>query len=123
MSVAMRMQLEPAPTSPARARHFVRRALEREGAAASADVTELLTSELVTNAVLYSQGSIELSVSADEDQVLVVVSDGNPAPPRPRSTDVLAASGRGLLLVGELADDWGVNGDRTGKQVWFALRR
>ena len=123
MSEAMRMQLDPAPTSPARARRFVRRALEREGASAAVDVTELLTSELVTNAVLYSQGSIELSVSTDDEQVVVVVTDCNPAPPRPRCSDVRSPSGRGLLLVGELADDWGVTGDRTGKQVWFALRR
>lgn len=119
----MRLQLEPAPTSPAEARRFVRRALQTNGVTEPIDLTELLTSELVTNAVLYSQGPIELSVSTGDGEVLVAVADCSPALPRPRPLDVRSTSGRGLQLVEQLADDWGVETNGSRKQVWFCLGR
>ena len=81
----------------------------------------LLTSELVTNAVLHATTGVELSVVTGHDALHVEVSDGDPALPEPRVADVEDLGGRGLALVAALASDWGVKLAPPGKVVWFEL--
>jgi anti-sigma regulatory factor (Ser/Thr protein kinase) len=113
------VQLPPDPASPAAARHFVVEAL---GAVdGDLDVIELLTSELVTNAVLHARTSVGVSVEVHAGMVRVAVRDGSLAPPVLRRYDRAAITGRGLQLLDALADRWGVDEAKAGKQVWFEM--
>jgi serine phosphatase RsbU (regulator of sigma subunit)/anti-sigma regulatory factor (Ser/Thr protein kinase) len=109
--------------SPAAARRFVKDALAAWGAAtATADVT-LLTCELVTNAVLHGGTDIELACQLETAAVRVEVSDGNrsrliPEPDLATAGDS-AESGRGLRIVDQLADSWGITYANHAKSVWF----
>jgi len=91
------------------------------------DVVALLTSELVTNAVLHGRGPVELRVSDDGDRITVEVSDGDPEPLPPLAGKPPDGqhSGRGLLIIDGFSDRWGYRPRRTppGKVVWFELRR
>jgi anti-sigma regulatory factor (Ser/Thr protein kinase) len=118
-----RMELPSRPSSAAAARRFVDRALRRLGAPAP-EVGTLLASEIVTNAVLYSDGRIVIEVEPIGDVIRVSVADESPRPVRAREVPVDATSGRGIGIVSALARAWGVEdrGDR-GKLVWFEVAR
>lgn len=88
----------------------------------SLEIILVLTSELVTNAILHGAGPLGLSVAWDDRGVRIDVHDESPERPVVRAVDHEAAHGRGLLLVDALADEWGVDGTDTGKSVWFTLR-
>ncbi len=86
------------------------------------DTAVLLTSELVSNAVTHGRGGPVLGLSLQGGSLRVTVADHEGALPRVAPLDVAASGGRGMLLVEELADAWGVDripGD--GKRVWFRL--
>jgi hypothetical protein len=61
-----------------------------------------------------------VTVDVDEERVRVEVADRNPAQPQLRVPD--ETGGRGLRLVDELSDRWGVHGGRPGKTVWFEIQ-
>jgi anti-sigma regulatory factor (Ser/Thr protein kinase) len=119
-------------TSSASARHLVSDLLERwELPSLSADA-ELLTGELVNNAVGHASTDLALVVAVAEGILEIGVTDSDPQsipfvkPQREGMAveareEVLAEGGRGLLLIGLLADEWGVVGLPQGKQVWFRL--
>jgi anti-sigma regulatory factor (Ser/Thr protein kinase) len=119
-----RLQLPPQPTSPGEARRFVGDVLRGHGLDAH-EVVEaalLLTSELVTNAVLYAAGTIDVDVDIDLRGVRVEVGDHSAEPPSPRDASPEETSGRGLHLVDAMARAWGVESQRDdGKVVWFEL--
>ena len=102
--------------SPRRGRRFA--AQLASGHRSCADV-ELLTSELVTNAIRHGRTEMLVTVDVDEERVRVEVADRNPARPQLRVPD--ERGGRGLHLVDELSDRWGVHGGRPGKTVWFEI--
>ena len=87
----------------------------------------LIVSELVTNAIRYGQPDILLSLRNDPPRVGVAVQDaGRDLPVVASGTpDFMQPSGRGLLIVDALADDWGVipQDPSPGKIVWFELGR
>ena len=85
----------------------------------------MLTSELVTNAVLHSPGEVSMRIRRHGRSLMVEVFDGGAVPvQKERDTDSPAESGRGLTLVRMLADSWGIRmaADRVGKSVWFQFR-
>lgn len=85
---------------------------------------QLLTSELVTNALRHGAGLITMSVVRDEDDVTVRIADQGSQAPAMREHDVAAQAGRGLQLVDKLTTRWGVEplGDGSeGKVVWFSV--
>ncbi len=81
----------------------------------------LLTSELVTNAILHARTPLRLTASVDAGQVTVRVYDTLRTPPRRRTYRSDAGTGRGMHLVEALADRWGVEETSAGKCVWFAV--
>jgi anti-sigma regulatory factor (Ser/Thr protein kinase) len=90
--------------------------------AAGADVAELLTDELLVNAVTHGGGHFVLNAQLDDDLLRVDVSDDQPG----ASLTVLPAghaleSGRGLTIVDAMASRWGVDRSRRQKRVWFEL--
>jgi anti-sigma regulatory factor (Ser/Thr protein kinase) len=85
------------------------------------DVLELLTSEVVANAVLHGGGTLTLAVGCAPGEVVVAVSDTNPQPPVVRAAGPEATGGRGVALVDLLAQAWGWEPHPPGKRVWFRL--
>jgi anti-sigma regulatory factor (Ser/Thr protein kinase) len=86
-------------------------------------VVELLTTELVTNALLHARTEFSVSLVIDGSLVRVEVEDASTTiPPRPAGTPPLdAVSGRRLFLVSTLAGRWGVVPHQTGKRIWFEV--
>lgn len=116
------LQLPSAPTSVGEARRFVAAALDGLGAQGVQEVVALLTSELVTNAVVHVGGAIHIRVTGGAGTVRIAVEDTSPAKPQPREAGDRAVTGRGLNLVEQLAERWGVDDVDGGKVVWFELR-
>ncbi|MBD3932578.1 SpoIIE family protein phosphatase [Streptomyces chumphonensis] len=119
---------EPVGRSVAAARGFVRDTLQGWGLSDIVDDAVVLTSELVTNAVVHAGTSAEVLCLRDGDGVRVEVVDRYPereiplrdattAPPGPDRE-----GGRGLLLCAALATRWGVDYTASDKRVWFRLQ-
>ncbi len=114
------LHLEPVVESTPVARHWVAAHLRD----LPADVTgcaTLLTSELVTNAVLHAATPLCVTLHILPDRIRVDVADGNPAFPSIKEYGKDAATGRGLTLFNTLASNWGVQAVDGGKIVWFEL--
>lgn len=86
-----------------------------------AQAADLMTSEVVTNAILYGRGRITLGVQVDSRRCRVEVGDEARRRPRVQGADESAEGGRGMLIVDALASDWGVTDRPTGKTVWFEV--
>ncbi|HEY5833901.1 SpoIIE family protein phosphatase [Streptomyces sp.] len=112
--------LEPQPTSVARAREFARDRLLHWGLDGLVDTTELLVSELVTNALRHGYGDIRLRLLLDRTLVCEVW-DNALMPPRRRRARDTDEGGRGLQLVAMLSQSWGSRRTHRGKAVWFEL--
>ncbi|WP_055523069.1 ATP-binding SpoIIE family protein phosphatase [Streptomyces graminilatus] len=80
-------------------------------------VTELVVSELVTNAIRYGEPPIQLRLIRDR-ALIVEVSDGCSTSPHLRRAHVYDEGGRGLLLVAQLTQRWGSRQTGTGKTIW-----
>jgi anti-sigma regulatory factor (Ser/Thr protein kinase) len=105
------------------ARRFVRDVLEdSEVAGEVVETVELLTSEVITNALVHARSAPELAVRVRHEVVRVEVVDISPVVPIRRTIETDALSGRGIAIVESLASQWGVTGlsDR-GKTVWFEV--
>lgn len=81
----------------------------------------LLTSEVVANAVTHGRSEVRLSLRGNRLGVRVDVSDDNTRLPTRQPHDPDALDGRGLSLVDQLADRWGVDSAALGKTVWFEV--
>ncbi len=105
------------------ARRAVARTLEAGGCDVDTDAVLLLTSELVTNALLHGSLPLGLLVTHVTGVFRLEVVDGSPALPVQRMNSSMATSGRGMELTDMLADRWGYAVDEeTGtKSVWFEL--
>ncbi|WP_083976813.1 SpoIIE family protein phosphatase [Kitasatospora azatica] len=113
-------QLPPEPTSVAKARELACGWLLVRGLDELVDTTELLVSELVTNALRHGRGEIRLRLLRDTTVVCEVWDDGY-AQPRQRRAQETDEGGRGLQLVSLLAERWGSRRTPHGKIVWFEL--
>ncbi|AGP61235.1 hypothetical protein M271_49365 [Streptomyces rapamycinicus NRRL 5491] len=86
----------------------------------AAFTTELIVSELVTNAIRYAGGPMELRLI--RDKVLICeVSDPSNTHPRLRRAHITDEGGRGLFLVAQLTRRWGIRYGRSGKTIWAEL--
>lgn len=118
---------------------MLRRLLRQWGAPGRAETAELLASELVTNALVHTDGGAVVTARLDggpgasvKGRLRVEVRDFLSRHPvlrpaavcawgEPEGAEGAATSGRGLLLVHSLADAWGVTSHGVGKAVWFEL--
>ncbi|MDQ3763097.1 MAG: ATP-binding protein [Actinomycetota bacterium] len=83
---------------------------------------ELLSSELVSNAVEHAHSSSRLTITYTDTVLRVSVRDYRPTSiPRPRPIDITAPRGRGLHLVAALAHTWGADQHPDGKTIWANL--
>ncbi|MFJ2606920.1 SpoIIE family protein phosphatase [Streptomyces sp. NPDC087425] len=80
-------------------------------------ITELVVSELVTNAIRYGAEPIQLRLIHDR-ALICEVSDGNSTSPHLRRARIFDEGGRGLLLVAQLSSSWGTRHTPTGKTIW-----
>ncbi|WP_158103917.1 SpoIIE family protein phosphatase, partial [Streptomyces carpinensis] len=79
--------------------------------------TELIVSELVTNAIRHARGPIRLRL-IHADSLICEVSDGSLSAPHLRRARTTDEGGRGLFLVAQLASRWGARYGRDGKTIW-----
>nr|WP_203551306.1 SpoIIE family protein phosphatase [Actinospica acidiphila] len=79
--------------------------------------TELIVSELVTNAIRHASGPVSLRLIRDR-ALICEVTDGSGTSPRPRHARTTDEGGRGLMIVAQLAHRWGTRHTATGKIIW-----
>lgn len=117
------LSLRPDPAAVRSARRFVRDHCREHGYPADVcDTAMLLTSETVTNAFTHGRSEARIRIRAEAARLVIEVSDDNSRHPVPVAPDADALDGRGLTILGRLADAWGVRDDAYGKTVWFELR-
>ncbi len=114
------LHLEPVVESTPTARHWIAAQLHDVPAEVS-ECAALLTSELVTNAVLHAATPFTVTLHLMADRIRVDVADSSPIVPSLKDYPADAATGRGLTLFNTLASDWGVQPVLGGKIVWFEL--
>ncbi|MDF9815356.1 SpoIIE family protein phosphatase [Streptomyces sp. SPB162] len=112
--------LEPQPQTAGRARRLARQALRRWDLEHLIEPTELLVSEIVTNAVRYAERPITLRLLRT-DVLRCEVGDDAPLLPQMRHAQPQDEGGRGLYLVSRMAQRWGATRLSAGKVVWFEL--
>ena len=127
------LELGALPTAVPCARLHARHVLREWGMNGLAQDSELLVSELVTNAVKataeHDQAAVRLRLSGDRTRVLIEVWDADPRPPAPKdlgeygTPDPEEEGGRGLFLVAALSArwDWYPTGEPMGKVVWCEI--
>ncbi|RKT09563.1 histidine kinase-like protein [Streptomyces sp. 1114.5] len=113
-------QLEPETAVVRRVRWLVLEQLEAWGLEALMDTTELLVSELVTNAIRVARDGVQVQLIRT-DRLLVEVSDDNHNLPSMEPGGQLEEGGRGLVVVSKLAERWGTARKAVGKVVFFEL--
>jgi anti-sigma regulatory factor (Ser/Thr protein kinase) len=120
--VELRATLRAEPEQVAEARRLVEDYLRDRGEE-DGEVAVLLTSELVTNAILHGHGPLELRAHTEGSALRIEVRDTEPASPPVLRADaeLTEIGGRGLQLVDTLADRWGWSAEPEGKVVWFEL--
>ncbi|MDT0612607.1 SpoIIE family protein phosphatase [Streptomyces lancefieldiae] len=111
------------PEAVRHARRFTRRTLRswdvREDAV---DSTLLIVSELVTNALVHTDGKVRLDLTLVGGRLRVAVADASPRTPvKPTSIGWEATGGRGILLVEAMSGSWGALPVSGGKQVWSEI--
>ncbi|KOX00482.1 PAS/PAC sensor protein [Streptomyces sp. NRRL B-1140] len=105
------------PSAVAQTRKDVVAQMERWGLSDAVFVTELVVSELVTNAIRHAEPPVQLRLIHDTN-LICEVSDGGTTAPHLRRARTYDEGGRGLLLVAQLTERWGTRQSSTGKTIW-----
>lgn len=111
------------PQAVGHARRFTRRTMRTWGVSGDAlDTVLLVVSELVTNALVHTDGRVRLELTLVNHRLRVAVADSSPRTPA-RATRIgwEATGGRGILLVEAMSDAWGTLPVSGGKQVWSEI--
>ncbi|WP_326654433.1 MULTISPECIES: SpoIIE family protein phosphatase [unclassified Streptomyces] len=110
-------ELPVEPTAAAQARELAGSQLTEWGLEEMIFTTELIVSELVTNAYRYGGGPIGLRLIRDS-HLICEVSDTSSTSPHLRRARTTDEGGRGLFLVAQLTERWGTRYTRDGKTIW-----
>jgi len=105
-------------TSAHEARMLVTEPLEKWDLASLEPTTQLLASELVTNAIRYAEGTVSLRLIREGATLVCEVADSSPALPRMLHAARDDERGRGLQIVSTFAHRWGARRTPAGKVVW-----
>ncbi|MBL1100852.1 SpoIIE family protein phosphatase [Streptomyces coffeae] len=105
------------PATVSTARSWAARQLAAWSLEDASFVTELVVSELVTNAIRHADGPIQLRLIRDRT-LICEVSDASNTAPHMRRARLSDEGGRGLLLVAQLTQRWGTRHAREGKTIW-----
>jgi anti-sigma regulatory factor (Ser/Thr protein kinase) len=117
------LQLAPEARAPSASRRFVRSALESWELEVLTDTAVLLTSELVTNAIVHAQTEVVVTIRRDNQRSITIsVQDGSQIQPRLASHADDSTTGRGIEILQELAASWQVIAQPAGKTVLFTLQ-
>ncbi|MFE0631355.1 SpoIIE family protein phosphatase [Streptomyces sp. NPDC058864] len=111
-------QLPSDPATVAQARHHTTTQLTAWGLEETSFTTELLVSELVTNAIRYGKPPIQLRLIHNNTALITEVTDTSNTTPHLRRARTYDEGGRGLLLVAQLAQQWGTRHHPRGKTIW-----
>jgi serine phosphatase RsbU (regulator of sigma subunit)/anti-sigma regulatory factor (Ser/Thr protein kinase) len=103
--------------APGEARAAVGRQLTAWGLHEDVFATELVVTELVTNAIRHAAPPVTLRLIRT-DALICEVSDASSTAPHMRLPRLLDEGGRGLYIVGRLARRWGTRYTDTGKTIW-----
>ncbi|MCX4825357.1 SpoIIE family protein phosphatase [Streptomyces sp. NBC_01142] len=107
------------PDAVSHARRFTSRTLRSWNVAEQSDATLLIVSELVTNALVHTQGPVRVDLTLTGERLRVAVSDASPRTPvKPSNMNWEATGGRGILLVEAVSASYGSVPLGGGKQVW-----
>jgi anti-sigma regulatory factor (Ser/Thr protein kinase) len=117
----IRVRLRPVPDACRQVRQAVTQACEAWHRADASAVAALVATELVANVVRHAHTTMVVTFGMLEGRLSMSVRDGSRRLPRPATPDVADAGGRGLRLVRELTDAWGVLPVPDGKVVWIRL--
>ncbi|NJQ00234.1 ATP-binding SpoIIE family protein phosphatase [Streptomyces zingiberis] len=113
------------PDSLATARGMLREAVRAWGIEERADDIELAADELITNSLIHTDGGAVITAVVRPGRARLLhleVRDRSSSWPRRREPGDAGTSGRGLMLVELLSDDWGVESRGQGKSVWCEFR-
>ncbi|MGW3341154.1 SpoIIE family protein phosphatase [Streptomyces sp. NPDC001009] len=111
------LDLSCEPSVVSEARSWVNRQLQAWGLDEAAFTTELIASELVTNAIRYAKPPVSLRLIRG-DVLTCEVSDGSSTSPRLRHARATDEGGRGLLLAAGFSERWGARYTGDGKTIW-----
>lgn len=116
------VELDPTPTAVGQARDFVAMCVARWGLGRLAPDASLLTSELVSNAVIHARTPVELRIRRTESGLRIEVRDSvDYGLETMRQGEGLLARGLGLRVVAQLSSRWGIDPVPDGKTVWAEL--
>jgi anti-sigma regulatory factor (Ser/Thr protein kinase) len=126
------LELAALPTAVPCARLHVRSIAREWGLADKADVSELVVSELVTNAIQASDRLkaradlaivpvVRISVSSDGESLMLRVWDASAEMPVRQEAGPGDDSGRGVMIIDALAKEWGTYQKANGKVVWAMI--
>ncbi len=115
------LSLPPRLEAATQARRHVRQRLIAWQLDDLVDPVVLLTSEVVTNALLHAGTVITVAVRRDGQGVRVEVGDGSGVQPVQRRRSTTATTGRGVQLLESVSDGWGSTAVGEGKLVWFRV--
>ncbi|WP_442814791.1 SpoIIE family protein phosphatase [Streptomyces sp. NBC_01775] len=111
-------QVEPDPAAVAPVRTECAARLREWGMEKIGHTTELILSELITNAIRYGRSPIQVRLLHDDDSLICEVSDGSGTSPHLRRASTMDEGGRGLFLVAQFAQRWGTRYTPGGKVIW-----
>ncbi|MEV6352819.1 ATP-binding SpoIIE family protein phosphatase [Streptomyces hydrogenans] len=111
------LDLPSDPAAVSGARRFAADTLDAWGLEELSFTTELIVSELVTNAIRYGKPPVHLRLVLDS-ALTCEVFDANSTAPHMRRARTFDEGGRGLLLVAQFAERWGTRHGREGKTIW-----
>jgi anti-sigma regulatory factor (Ser/Thr protein kinase)/anti-anti-sigma regulatory factor len=114
----IRVRLRPVPDACRQVRQLVTQTCTAWQHSELTTTAALVASELVANVVRHAHTTMEFTVGLRDGRMWLTVRDGSRRLPRPLDPEVRDAGGRGLRLVRELTDSWGVLPVSDGKVVW-----